>query len=163
MQGFNNTLGFLVGDDIAGSPKEISAFVRAAVRDMKKYMSSNGYRHIPVGYATSDNGSAHGIAQYLACGDPTTAVDFLGINARGWSGSDNYETSRYRAMTSAYSLYPVPTFLAAYGCLSSNSDPIENFSEIAYIHCEMLSVMSGGVFYGFFSVNGSAPYGKWRC
>lgn len=162
MQEFNNTFGFLVGDDIAGSPNEISAFIRAAVRDMKHYIASKGYRSIPVGYAASDNGSTHGIAQYLACGDPSTAVDFLGINNRGWCGSDNYNTSGYRAMTSAYSLYPVPTFLAAYGCLSSDSGATEDFSEIAYIYCNMLPVLSGGFFYEYFSVNESAQYGKPR-
>ena len=160
MHGFNNTLGFLVGDDITGPPSEISAFIRAAVRDMKSYIASKDYRSIPVGYATSDNGSSNGVAKYLACGDPSTAVDFLGINNRGWCDSDNYDTSGYKAMTSDYSLYPVPTFLAAYGCLSSDSDATNRFPEIAYIYCNMLPVISGGFFYDFFSVNESAPYGK---
>ena len=160
MHVFNNTFGFLVGDDIAGPPNKISPFIRAAVRDMKNYMASKGYRNIPVGYAASDNGSTHGIAQYLACGDPSKAVDFLGINNRGWCEPDNYDTSGYRAMTSAYSLYPVPTFLAAYGCLSSDPGATEDFSEIAYIYCSMLPVISGGFFYDFFSVNESSQYGK---
>ncbi|KAL9077774.1 MAG: hypothetical protein Q9161_000146 [Pseudevernia consocians] len=160
MQVFNNTFRFLVGDDIAGPPNKISPFIRAAVRDMKNYMASKGYRNIPVGYAASDNGSTHGIAQYLACGDPSTAVGFLGINNRGWCEPDNYDTSGYRAMTSAYSLYPVPTFLAAYGCLSSDPGATEDFSEIAYIYCDMLPVMSGGFFYDFFSVNESSQYEK---
>ncbi len=132
------------------------------MRDMKHYIASKGYRSIPVGYAASDNGSTHGIAQYLACGDPSTAVDFLGINNRAWCESDDYDTSGYNAMKSAYSLYPVPTFLAAYGCLSSDSGATEGFSEIAYIYCHMLPVLSGGFFYEYFSVNDSAPYGKPR-
>lgn len=163
MQEFNNTFGFLVGDDIAGSPHEISAFIRAAVRDMKDYIASKGYRNIPVGYAASDNGSSLGIAQYLACGDPSTAVDFLGINNREWCKFDDYDTSGYSAMTSAYSKYPVPTFLASYGCLSSEAGLTEDFSEIAYIYdSNMTTIMSGGLFYGFFSTNESARYGKPR-
>lgn len=163
MQGFSNTFGFLVGDDIAGSPTVISAFIRAAVRDMKKYIYYKNYRNIPVGYAASDDGSTGGIAQYLACGDQNTAVDFLGINNRGWCETDNYDTSGYRAMLSAYSNYPVPTFLAAYGCLSFDSGLTEDFFEIAYIYGNLTTVMSGGLFYEFFSVNESARYGKLRC
>ncbi|CAF9934585.1 MAG: 1,3-beta-glucanosyltransferase gas1 [Alectoria fallacina] len=159
MQQFNNTFGFLVGDDIGDSPTEISAFIRAAVRDMKNYIIYKGYRNIPIGYAASDNGSTDGIAQYLACGDQHTAVDFLGINNRGWCESDNYDTSGYRAMTSAYFNYPVPTFLAEYGCLSFGSGATEDFDEIAYIYGNMTTAMSGGLFYGFFSVNTSARYG----
>lgn len=133
MQGFSNTLGFLVGDDVVGCPSEISAFIRAAVRDLKALVAYNNDRHYPVGYAASDNGSTHGITQYLACGNSSTAVDFLGINNRGWCEVDDYETSGYRAMISTYSPYPVPTFLTAYGCLSYKSGSTERFSEIAYI------------------------------
>lgn len=160
MQGYNNTFGFLVGDDIAGSPSTISPFIRAAVRDMKNYIADNDYRNIPVGYAASDNGSAHGIAQYLVCGERSTAIDFLGINNREWCEYDDYNTSGYRALTSAYSLYPVPTFLAEYGCVSSDSGSTEDFSEIDYLYGKMTPVMSGGFYYGYFSVNVSTSYGK---
>lgn len=37
-------------------------------------------------------------------------------------------------MTSADSLYPVPTLLAEYGCLSSESGSTENVSEVACIY-----------------------------
>ena len=50
-------------------------------------------------------------------------------------------------MTSAYSLYPVPIFIAAYGSLSFDSGPKKDFSEIAYISCNKLPVMSCGLFY----------------
>ena len=163
MQKITTLFGFLVGDDIARSPAAISALTRAAVRDMKDYITSKAYRKIPLGYGTSDNGNSHGVAQYLACGDPATAVDFLGINNRGWCESYNYDTSGYRAMTSAYSLYPAPTFLAACGCLPSKVGATEDFSEISYIYCNMTPVMSGGFFSELFSVNDSAPCGKSRC
>lgn len=161
MQDFNDT--FLVDDDIAGSPTVISAFIEAAVPDMKKYIANKGYRTISAGYANSDNGSTNGIAQYLACGNQSTAVDFLGISNRGRCEFDNYDTSGYRVMTSFYSDYPVPTFLAAHGCLSSGSGPTEDFSEVPYIYgTNMTTVMPGGFFYDFCSLNKSARHGQSR-
>ena len=142
MHGFNNTLEFLVGDDVPGSPNKTSAFIRAAVRDMKSYIASKICKSISVGYATSDNGWTNGIAKYLACVNPNTAIDFLNINNREWCESNNYDTSRYKAMASAYSLYPVPTFLAAYGCLSSGSGAIDRSPEIAYDCCNSLVASS---------------------
>lgn len=51
-------------------------------------------------------------------------------------------------MISAHSRYPVPTFLAEYGCPSFDS---ENLSEVACIYGSNLTmVMSGGLFYEFF-------------
>lgn len=105
------------------------------------------------------NGSTHGISHYLACDEQSTAVAFLGINNRGWCGYDNYNTPGYRAMTSAYALCPVPTFLAEYESVSPDTGPTENFSEIAYSYGNLTPVMSGGFFYGYFSVNASSQYG----
>lgn len=62
-------------------------------------------------------------------------------------------------MTSAYALCPVPTFLAEYESVSSDTGPTENFSEIAYGYGNLTPVMSGGFFYGYFSVNASSQYG----
>lgn len=106
-------------------------------------MAYNSYRNIPVGYAAVIVAvPRYGIAQYLACGDQNTAVDFLGIYNRKWCKHDTYDTSCYRAMISAHSRYPVPNFLAEYGCLSFES---ENLSEVACIYGSNLTmVMSGG-------------------
>lgn len=83
MQKQNDTFEFLVGADIADFPTKISAFIKVAVRDMIKHVTSKGYISIPAEYATNGNDSTYEIAQYLAYGDPSTAVDFLDINNRG--------------------------------------------------------------------------------
>ena len=56
----------------------------------------------------------------------------------------------------------VPAFLTEYGRLSFDSSRTENFSEIAYVYDDMTTVMSGDLFYDFFSANDSAPYGEPR-
>ena len=157
MQVYNNTLGFIVGDDIFGPPSRSSAFIRAVVRDMKSYIAYKGYRKIPVGYSATDYGDSQGIARYLTCGNQSTAIDFLGIKDRSWCKYDSFESSGYAELTTAYSNYTVPVFLSEYGC----DDPgrVEDFSEKASIYStQMMSVLSGAFFYGYFSTNESSRY-----
>ena len=57
------------------------SFVKAAARDMKMYIAYMGYRKIPVGYATSDDGTIHSdLGNYLNCGKDDKATDFYGLN-----------------------------------------------------------------------------------
>ena len=172
MQGYKNTLGFLIGDDIDGPANETSAYIRAAVRDMKAYMVQKAYRMIPVGYAAtyirgySSSGSPFP-PLYLDCGDQAhsegSAIDFLGINDHDWCKGDYLETSYYIDLISQFTNYadiyhyPVPAFFTEYGC----SNPAnEDFSEISSIYGpNMRSVFSGGLFYTYFGVQNS-PYGQ---
>lgn len=72
MQQYNNTLGFFAGNEVSNQPNntDASAFVKAAVRDMKAYIKQQDYRPIGVGYATNDDGEIRDqMAAYFDCGD----------------------------------------------------------------------------------------------
>ena len=53
---YDNLGGFWIGNEVintaAGSPA--APYVKAAVADMKSYMSTKNYRQIPIGYSAAD-------------------------------------------------------------------------------------------------------------
>ena len=80
---YTNVLGFIVGTEVANSlsATRSMAFVKAAARDMEMYMANMGYRKIPVGYATSDDGIIRqDLGNYLNSGKDDEATDFHALN-----------------------------------------------------------------------------------
>lgn len=94
------------------------------------------------------------IPDYLNCGDERdNNIDFWGANIRSWCRSSNFNNSGYANVTSDFSSFPVPVFLAAYGCPTASS---RDFSEIVTIYGHLMSsVWSGGIIYQYFSQAGS--------
>ena len=80
----NNTLALYAGyENVLSSDNDTYAFatVKAAIRDTKEYIRSKSYRNIPVGYAAEQpygKDSDIEMIDYLTCGPPEQAVDFLG-------------------------------------------------------------------------------------
>ena len=134
---------------ITHSNTAASAFVKAAVRDTKAYISGKGYRKIPVGYSANDDSITRvAIAEYFACGDSSSAVDFYGINMYEWCGNSTYQTSGYEARTQEFSNYSVPIFFSEYGC---NVPQPRIFTEVQAIYSSpMTDVWSGGIVYEWF-------------
>lgn len=149
---YSNLLGFFAGNEVSNSQNTsaAAAFVKAAVRDSKYYISQKINRPIPVGYATSDDESIRDqIAQYLNC-DPDVAnnVDFFGYNIYSWCGESSYQTSGYQERTRFFQDYSVPVFFAEYGCNKVEPRP---FTEVGALYSEpMTSVWSGGIAYAYF-------------
>ncbi|KKY27274.1 putative beta-glucanosyltransferase [Phaeomoniella chlamydospora] len=152
LQNWTNVIGFFAGNEVSNnaSNTDASAFVKAAVRDMKAYISDQGYRSsLGVGYATNDDEEIRdNLAAYFDCGDSEDAIDFWGYNIYSWCGESTYEESGYADRTEEFSTYDVPSFFAEYGC---NTQGTRTFQEITALYGdEMTEVFSGGIVYMYF-------------
>ncbi|KAL8915571.1 MAG: hypothetical protein Q9171_000136 [Xanthocarpia ochracea] len=146
---YTNTLGFFAGNEVTNQANntEASAFVKAAVRDVKAYIVQKNYRPLGVGYATNDEQRTD-LAHYFNCGDPSASIDFWGYNIYSWCDRSSYRASRYEERTQEFSTYNVPCFFAEYGCNTGGPRP---FTEVAALYGDnMTEVWSGGIVYMYF-------------
>lgn len=151
MANYTNTLGFFAGNEVTNQMNntDASAFVKASVRDMKRYIASRGYRDIGVGYATNDDADIRAnLAAYFDCQTAADSISFWGYNIYSWCGSSSYETSGFAARTREFESYSVPVFFAEYGC---NTQGVRTFDEVATLYGpQMTPVWSGGIVYMYF-------------
>lgn len=163
---YNNVLGFFAGNEVsnAANNTDAMAFVKAAVRDMKTYISAKNYRTIGVGYAADDDQFVRaGVDNYLNCGPVSDAIDFFGYNIYSWCGDSSFQESGYADRTLEFSNYSVPAFFAEYGCNTGSS---RMFTEtLALYSSNMTNVWSGGIVYEYFQATNN--FGKlviaWYC
>lgn len=149
--GYSNVLGFFAGNEVINDIDTTSAatYVKAVVRDIKKYLKARKYRQIPVGYSAADvSENVQLAAQYFNCGDDEDSrVDMFGVNDYSWCGQSSFTQSGYSAKVQAYKNYSVPIFLSEFGCTKTTPRP---FSEIGAIYStRMSSVFSGGLVYEY--------------
>lgn len=154
LQLYPNLLGFYIGNEVVTSKYESNAapFARAAVRDIKRYIGSQGYRKIPVGYASNDDSATRqSLANFFVCDsfdEGDSVADFYSINMFEWCGYSSYATSGYKERTAEFSSMPVPVFFSEFGCNTVSPRP---FTEMEALYgSEMLKVWSGGVVFEFF-------------
>ncbi|KAI1076676.1 carbohydrate-binding module family 43 protein [Whalleya microplaca] len=153
---FDNTIGFFAGNEVTNNATNTgaSAYVKAAVRDSKKWIAdnqkNNGGRWMGVGYAANDDAEIRiNMAQYFNCGEEDTAIDYWGYNIYSWCGKSSFEQSGYDTQVKFFSNYSVPVFFAEYGC---NSDGAEGrlWDETTALYSDkMTDVFSGGIVYMF--------------
>ncbi|KAJ6028912.1 uncharacterized protein N7446_011748 [Penicillium canescens] len=148
---YNNTIGFFAGNEVSNTvaTSEASAFVKAAVRDMKKYIKQKGYRSMGVGYATADVSTIReNMADYFDCESSDESIDFWGYNIYSWCGNSSYTDSGYNTRTEEFRDYSVPVFFAEYGC---NDVTPRQFTEVTALYGDtMAQVWSGGIVYMYF-------------
>ncbi|KAJ5162511.1 hypothetical protein N7492_007903 [Penicillium capsulatum] len=148
---YNNTIGFFAGNEVSNTvaTTDASAYVKAAVRDMKTYIKQKGYRSMGVGYATADVSTIRqNMANYFDCEDDDETIDFWGYNIYSWCGDSNYKESKYEDRTDEFRNYTVPVFFAEYGCNDVQPRP---FTEVKALYGDtMAQVWSGGIVYMYF-------------
>lgn len=155
---YTNTIGFFAGNEVSNAPNNTaaSAFVKAAVRDMKAYIVNQKYRAMGVGYASDDDDTRVELADYFNCGTPAESIDFWGYNIYSWCGKSSYSDSSYDARTQEFSSYNVPAFFAEYGCNKVEPRPFDEVG--ALFGSNMSKVWSGGIVYMYFQE--ANDYGK---
>ncbi|CAI5759104.1 unnamed protein product [Candida verbasci] len=148
LQQYSNVLGFFAGNEVTNnrSNTDASPFVKAAVRDIKKYIEDQDYRQIPVGYSSNDDEDTRiAIANYFACGSVEDRADFFGINMYEWCGESTFRVSGYADRTEEFSNLTIPIFFSEYGC---NINRPRLFQEVGTLYSDdMTDIWSGGIVY----------------
>lgn len=153
MAQYPNVVGFFVGNEVTNNATttNASAYVKAAVRDMKQYVKDKNY-HTGIGYAADDASDLRDtIAQYMNCGDPSTGVDFYGYNVYEWCGQSSFAESGYNRILEFFESYSVPAFFAEYGCNTQGGAAKRVWQETGALYADnMTKVLSGGIVYEYF-------------
>ncbi|PHH78801.1 hypothetical protein CDD82_2828 [Ophiocordyceps australis] len=154
---YPNVIGFFAGNEVSDSANTSAAsvYVKAAVRDMKRYVRENKKmtRWLGFGYAANDASVIRDdIVDYFACGPAEERVDFWGYNVYSWCGDSDMKRSHFAERAEYFRDYEVPVFFAEYGCNEVKGGGTEReFKETAALYsAEMSSVFSGGIVYMYF-------------
>ncbi|OKL61034.1 hypothetical protein UA08_03284 [Talaromyces atroroseus] len=149
---YNNVLAFLVDVETIQEDSNTTStpFFKAAVRDVKAYIASQGYRSIPVGI-DSDSFPEWGqdTLDYFNCQNSSDSVDIYGASLYTWCGNATMESSGWDEFTDMIKNYSIPVFMAEYGCNGQTT-----FTEVAALYgTEMTPYWSGGVLYTYAGVD----------
>jgi hypothetical protein len=158
---YGNVLGFIIASEVVTDRNRTAAMplVKAAVRDVKAYIKTKGYRSIPVGYSGSEDASVQKVPSYMVCTDlwNNPSIDFYGITLYSWCGESTLEESGYQRQIQNFRSYPRPVIITEYGC---NRPSPRSFTEVSAIYGEknMTDVFSGAIAYQYY--NDSYSYGE---
>lgn len=147
---YDNTLAFFSGNEVINHETDSSKtapYVKATTRDMRQYITSRGYRKIPVGYSAADvSDNRMQTAHYFNCGTEFERSDFFAFNDYSWCSPSDFETSGWNVKVQNFTGYGIPIFLSEWGCITNGRD----FSELeALMGADMTSVYSGGLMYEY--------------
>eukprot|EP01117_Protostelium_nocturnum_P016491 TRINITY_DN652_c0_g1_i4.p1 TRINITY_DN652_c0_g1~~TRINITY_DN652_c0_g1_i4.p1 ORF type:complete len:611 (+),score=170.32 TRINITY_DN652_c0_g1_i4:105-1835(+) len=149
-----NLLGFIAGNEVTNNVQTTpaSAFVKAAIRDVKLYLKSINRSYIPVGYAGADDANIiDNMQDFFACGDNSTHVDFYGINVYRWCSNTATFSETYLPVRDKYVDYPVPTILTEFGCIvQGDTRYTREWNDVPVIFgTDMNGQFSGGIAYEY--------------
>lgn len=150
---YSNVVGFFAGNEVSNSLNTTgaSAYVKAAVRDTKKYIKDKKLGK-GVGYAADDDAKVRDyVIPYFNCGSQEDAIDFFGYNVYEWCGDSSFQKSGYNRILDEFKDYSVPSFFAEYGCNNQGGAAKRIFTETPALYVKnMSSVFSGGIVYEYF-------------
>lgn len=151
---YDNVIGFFAGNEVTNnvSNTDASAYVKAAVRDVKLYINETQSRWMGVGYAANDDSDIRdNMAHYFNCGDQESAIDFWGYNIYEWCGSNTFTGSGYSDVVDFFQNYSIPVIFAEYGCNTPNGAAGRIWQETTALYSsEMTDVIAGGIVYMYF-------------
>ncbi|GAO13549.1 uncharacterized protein UV8b_05823 [Ustilaginoidea virens] len=151
---YSNVIGFFAGNEVTNNATTTpaSAYVKAAVRDVKRYIKNQNYRPMGVGYAADDDADIRDqISAYFNCGPAEDSVDFLGCNVYEWCGKQTFESSGYNRLLESFQSFSVPVFFGEYGCNLPGGAADRIFDDTAALYVSnMTAVFSGGFVYEYF-------------
>jgi 1,3-beta-glucanosyltransferase GAS1 len=144
----NNTLTIAAPTERAeamNSTKPIFTYTKAAIRDMKKYISERGYRQIPIAFS-SDNETPDqpAVADYLECGEPENALEVLGLDTTKsiYCSQTSRTTELYETLYDQFRDTNIPIIFTDVGCyFNQTSDTWDNIDRI--LGPTLSSVFSG--------------------
>ncbi|KZT07141.1 carbohydrate-binding module family 43 protein [Laetiporus sulphureus 93-53] len=147
---YSNVLGFNIGNEVINNVEDDQAapYIKAAVRDIKTYLSAHNYSQL-VGYTATDSPNSRvTLPYYLACDEESSAIfDYWGLNIYEWCGDSTFQTSGYQARTEELATLGIPAFFSEYGC---NSVEPRTFEDVPVLYSsDMTDVWSGGVIYEY--------------
>ncbi|OMJ21985.1 Protein EPD1 [Smittium culicis] len=147
---YENVAGFIAGNEVANSVNTTpsAAFVKASIRDIKKYMKAKKI-NLPVGYVDNDDLLIREpLIKYFNCGSDSDALaDFYGINTYRWCGENSYKGSAYDALIAPFSSYSVPYMITEYGCNNPTPRPLNEIQSI--YGSDMKDLSSGGFLFEY--------------
>ncbi|KAI0063185.1 glycoside hydrolase family 72 protein [Artomyces pyxidatus] len=158
---YDNVLAYNVGNEVVTATNGTAAlaFVKAAARDTKAYLTSKSSPAL-VGYAAinGDDTFVPPLANYLSC-DPTgknsgsSAIDLFGLNDYSWCGNSSFEAA-YADTTNQFAGYNVVAYFSEYGC---NSPSPRIWTEVpALFGSQAVPVWSGGIAFSYFPAESAA-------
>ncbi|KTW29386.1 hypothetical protein T552_01340 [Pneumocystis carinii B80] len=156
---YPNVAGFFAGNEVVSSVEQTRAlpWVKAVVRDLKKYINLQSERKIPVGYSATDLNNRVPTAFYLNCGKAEERVDFYAINLYSWCSPSSFTTSGYSQRVVDFFDFKAPIFFSEYGCNRVVPRP---FDEVEHIYSDkMTHVFSGGLVYEWTEESSNPNYG----
>lgn len=143
-------VGFFAGNEVTNevSNTGASAYIKAAIRDVKAHIKARNYIKIPVGYSANDDINIRlPLAEYFACGDEADRANFFGMIMYEWWVISTFEQSGYARITEEYTNLGIGLFFSKYGC----NEVTRDFQETEAIYGpEMVDLWSGGIVYMYF-------------
>ncbi|KAM3517860.1 hypothetical protein MY4038_010234 [Beauveria bassiana] len=152
---YSNVIGYFAGNEVTNAKNntDASAYVKAAIRDSKKYIKEkHNSRWLGVGYATNDDTDIRTeLSNYFNCDSQDDSADFWGYNIYSWCGDSTMQVSGYDKQAEFFSNYSIPVFFAEYGCSDGGGAEARIFTDTEALYSrEMASVFSGGIVYMYF-------------
>jgi 1,3-beta-glucanosyltransferase GAS5 len=109
---YDNTLLFFSGNEVIYTSEETWAapYIKAVIRDIKRYLKERGLRQVPVGYSATDlTENRVELGEYLNCGsNPASRADFYAINDYSWCYPSSFEKSGWKDKVQMWKDYGIP-------------------------------------------------------